>query len=255
MKKSTPALLLGACVTVSGISVYSFQQLKNRKLITAAKNATLPEGFTVTAHTGCEGTEDNTLESVLAGINAGADIVEIDLHFLSEKTPVLSHNEPQGNNKKNLPLLDDAFSLLAGYNVKMNVDVKSTADMPAVLSLAQKHSVTDKIFFTGVEEKDVDTVKNGAPDIPYYLNVSVDKKKNTDRFYLSALVQKVKNCGAIGINMKFVSASTDLIKAFHEEGLLVSLWTANAKKDMYRCLSLAPDNITTRKPSELISLM
>ena len=49
---------------------------------------TLPHGFTITAHTGCEGTPDNSLDSIRAGVAAGADIVEIDLHFLPDGTPV-----------------------------------------------------------------------------------------------------------------------------------------------------------------------
>ena len=39
----------------------------------------LPESFTVTAHTGCEGTEDNSLESIRKAYENSADIVEFDL--------------------------------------------------------------------------------------------------------------------------------------------------------------------------------
>ena len=58
---------------------------------------TLPEGFTVTAHTGCEGADDNTLESISRGAVAGADIVEIDLHFLPDNTPVLLRRGLRGS--------------------------------------------------------------------------------------------------------------------------------------------------------------
>ena len=43
------------------------------------KNAIIPEGFTLTAHTGCEGTKDNSLDAITLGFGCGADIVEIDL--------------------------------------------------------------------------------------------------------------------------------------------------------------------------------
>lgn len=215
---------------------------------------TLPHGFTVTAHTGCEGTADNTLDSIRAGAAAGADIVEIDLHFLPDGTPVLKHDAPTASEAAALPSLDSAFELLASLDVKMNVDVKATANMPAVETLAQKHGVTERIFFTGVDEKFAPAVKAGAPAIPYYLNVKVDKKKNTDPAYLSSLIEKVKSCGAVGINTKYTGCSKKLVEAFRKEGIPVSIWTANSKAQMYRCLSLAPDNITTRKPSVLKSL-
>lgn len=208
----------------------------------------LPEGFTLTAHTGCEGTEDNSLDSIIAGAKEGADIVEIDLHFLDDGTPVMSHDKPD---EKTAVPLESAFSLLADLDVKMNVDVKDTKNLPAVVSLAEKLGVTDKIFFTGIEEKDVEAVKRDAPGVPYYLNFSVDKKKNTDLFYLDSLVEKVKGNGAVGINMNYKAASGELVGVFRKEGLLVSLWTANSKKTMGSCLSYAPDNITTRKPSML----
>ncbi len=215
----------------------------------------LPQGFTVTAHTGCEGTADNSLDSIRAGAAAGADIVEIDLHFLPDGAPVLKHDTPKSSEADTLPSLESAFELLATLNVKMNIDVKSTANIPAVLALSEKHGIKDRIFFTGVEEKDVQAVKAGAPDIPYYLNVKVDKKKNTDPEYLNQLIQKVKSCGAIGINLKSTGCSKELVETFRKEGLLVSLWTANKKNQMYRCLALEPDNITTRKPSELLSVI
>lgn len=245
--KSGKALLLTGCAAVVAAVIYKINKKGGAELCHGR-----PEGLTVTAHTGCEGTEDNTLESIRAGASAGADIVEIDLNFMPDGTPVLCHNPPKS---KSYPTLDSAFELLRELEVRMNVDVKSTVNIPEVKSLAQKHGVLDRIFFTGVEETDVEAVKNGAPGTSYYLNVSVSKSKNTDKTYIDSLVRKVKECGAIGINMKYVGCSDMLVEAFRKEGLLVSLWTANSKSVMVRCLCFRPDNITTRKPSELIELM
>ncbi|MGN0448458.1 MAG: glycerophosphodiester phosphodiesterase [Acutalibacteraceae bacterium] len=216
-----------------------------------AETYTLPQGFTVTAHTGCEGTEDNSLESIKAGIEKGADIVEIDLQFSAYGTPVLCHDTPAGDE----PTLDSAFEILSVSDVKMNVDMKSSANLKEVVSLAKKHGVSDKIFFTGVEEKDVDTVKKDVPEIPYYLNLSVEKGKCTDKDYIDSLIERVKQSGAIGINMNYKGASAELVEAFHGQGLLVSLWTANSKLQMKKCLKVSPDNITTRKPSVLLNVI
>lgn len=249
MKK--PVILISVGTAALAITLCSTAAIKNLSL--KSTEYTLPEGFTVTAHTGCEGTDDNTLDSIRAGAAAGADIVEIDLHFLPDGTPVLKHDTPKESEK--LPTLEEAFELLSTLDVKMNVDVKSTANIPAVASLAEKYGVTDKIFFTGVDEEFLPAVRDGAPGTPYYLNVSVDKKKNADPAYLSSLVEKVKGCGAVGINAKYTNCSKELVAAFHSEGLPVSVWTAKNKSQMLRCLSLEADNITTRKPSELRTLL
>lgn len=247
MKKKKIIIAVTAVVAITAVAApaISFGRIKN-------VDYTLPEGFTVTAHTGCEGEKDNTLESIRAGINAGAEIVEIDLHYLSDKTPVLSHDKPETDAvSEAVPSLESAFELLKDADVKMNVDVKSTENIAAVLPLAEKHGVKEKIFFTGVEEKDVEAVKQGAKGIAYFLNVSVDKSKKNNSEYISSLVEKVKSTGAIGINLKYTGCSKALVEAFRNEKLLVSVWTANSKSVMYRCLSLEPDNITTRHPSVL----
>ena len=250
MKKTVKLISLGA-VTLA-VTLCAVTAIKNRCLKTATY--TLPEDFTVTAHTGCEGTADNSLDSIRSGAAAGADIVEIDLHFLPDGTPVLKHDEPKESEAGILPTLEEAFELLSTFDVKMNVDVKSTANIPAVAALAEKHGVTDKIFFTGVDENSVAAVKSGAPDIPYYLNVDINKRKNTDPDYISSVIAKITDSNAIGLNAKFSKCSKELIDAVKGKGLSVSLWTANKKSEMYRCLALEPDNITTRNPSELLSL-
>lgn len=213
----------------------------------------LPEGLTVTAHTGCEKTKDNSLESITAGAQAGADIVEIDLHFTADGTPVLSHDKPAEGAV--LPTFDDALELLKDLDVRMNIDVKATDNMREAYELIIKHGVQDKVFFTGVEEEKIPAIKSAAPGIPYYLNVSVNKNKSTDLDYLSDLVSRVRLSGAIGINMSFKEASPELVRFFRSEGLLVSLWTANKKSEMKHCLKLCPDNITTRKVTLLKSLI
>ena len=70
-----------------------------------------------------------------------------------------------------------------------------------------------------------------------------------------SLVEKVKNAGAIGINFKYTGATKELVEIFRENGLLVSIWTVNSKFRMKKILSFLPDNITTRKPDKLSSIV
>ena len=46
-----------------------------------------------------------------------------------------------------------------------------------------------------------------------------------------------------------------MIRIFHENDLLVSLWTANTIPQLLRTMSLAPDNITTKRPDLLKGLI
>lgn len=213
----------------------------------------LPEGFRYTAHTGCSGTEDNSLESIEIGIKNGAGIVEFDLNFDKDGNPVLAHDEPKGNEIT----LEEAFKKLSEYpEIKANVDVKTTTNLKAVQELAEKHGVLDQIFYTGIKEEFVEAAKTQSPKISYYLNIGdiLSPKKHT-REYILTLTEKVKASGAVGINFKYTGASEMLVDIFHEEGLLVSIWTVNSEKDLYRILSYAPDNITTKKPEVLQKIL
>ncbi len=212
----------------------------------------LPESFTVTAHTGCEKTKDNSLESISAAINAGADITEFDLRFDINGKAILSHDE----GAENPVTLDEAFALVAtDSKLRVNVDVKTADNMKAVYLLSEKYGITDRIFYTGIEEEKVETVKTQTPKISYYLNYSPDFLKKSNDEYISSLIELVKETGAVGLNVNYRKCSKKLIDAFRKEGLKVSVWTANDIASMVICLNMTPDNITTRYPETLKKLI
>ncbi len=197
--------------------------------------------ISVTAHSGCMGLADNSLEAMAAGIEAGADIVEFDLNYTADGTPVLSHNTPKS---AACVTLAEAFAFLAGQGgVLANVDVKSTEHLEKVPALAEEAGVTERIFFTGVKDKMVPAVKAKCPGISYYLNAAVRRKDDVD-----ALVKKTAALGAVGVNLKWKGASPQLIRAFHKKGLPVSVWTVNKPRRIVEMACLGVDNITSRRP-------
>lgn len=220
-----------------------------RDIITNCK--ALPDGVKYTAHTGCVNTPDNSLESIEAGVKFGAGIVEFDVRFHNGDI-VLSHDEPKGGEVT----IEQAFLKVKEYEKLMvNVDVKSTQELHLVQDIAEKTGVLDRIFFTGIFENDTETVKRECPLVTYYLNTDVLPKSKHTPEYLQSLVDKVKNCGAAGINFNKKNASKELVDAFHDAGLKVSIWTVSKEPEMYKILSLCPDNITTRRPDKMQAIM
>lgn len=208
--------------------------------------------FTVTAHTGCEGTADNSLEAIKKGYKSGADIVEFDLRFTDSGEPVLSHDA----DSKNCVTLKEAFELVAQCEgLKVNVDCKTVDNIAVVPELAQECGIGDRFFYTGIEKEKVAKVQKDSPGIQYYLNTKVRKWKKNNEKYIRSLVKLIKDNGAVGINIKFTTVSQKMVDIFHEEGLLVSVWTVNKEKHMHKILPLGCDNITTRQPSKLIEII
>jgi glycerophosphoryl diester phosphodiesterase len=111
------------------------------------------------------------------------------------------------------------------------------------------------VFFTGVGEESIEQVKTKCPQIPYYLNYSPDKKLSKTGEYAKSLVEKLLYLGCIGLNCSYGEISKTIVEVLHENGLLVSVWTVDRKIDMCRMLSLSVDNITSRKPDKLLTVI
>ena len=140
MKKVSKRILQLSVLAFLGVTAVGANTLWT-SLEAAVKS--LPDGFTVTAHTGCEGTRDNSLESISAGYAAGADIVEFDLRFDAEGKGILSHDEDE----KNPVTLEAALEAVASYeSLRVNVDCKTTDNLSEVFTLGEQYGITDRLF-------------------------------------------------------------------------------------------------------------
>ena len=218
-----------------------------------AKHFKLPEGFTVTAHTGAMMTRSNSRQSICEAGLCGADICEIDLHFRPDNTPVISHDKPTDNNA-GIPF-DTALSYVTrSKTLRLNIDIKASSGLSQIPALLEKYGLSERAFFTGVYGDFIKAVREVCPGIPYYLNHWSDGSLGTDEA-IDRKIAEIREAGAIGLNMSMGDCSARLCEKLHENGLLVSVWTVNEPDDMMRILSCLPDNITTKKPMTLTSLI
>lgn len=214
---------------------------------------TLPKGFTVTSHAGAFHTRANSIYSVRAAVEQGSDIIELDVSFRPDGTPVIIHNAKPGINQG--VLLEKALDeVTKSETCKINLDIKSTANLPAVDKLVNLKGLEKRVFYTGVFEDWVEPVRSNS-SIPYYINYNPSKEESSNEAYVNNIVNKALELGAIGINSNFKGVTPLLTDTARKNGLLVSLWTANNITDMLDALSVSPDNITTKKPHILNNLI
>lgn len=233
----------------------SFNKAINKKHFETAKKSVkkLPDGFTVTFHAGALKTKPNSLESIRAALDYGAKVVEFDVTFRPDGTAVILHADEAKANEG--ALLDEALAVVAtSKECRINLDIKSTANLPAVDALVKKHGLFERVFYTGVFEDWVETVRNTS-DIPYFLNHKLTKEESDSKELLQKLADKIIALGAIGLNSNFSNASLTATQIMHKNGLLVSLWTANKPRDMANVIECLPDNITTKKPHILLAMI
>lgn len=243
------ALAIGA----AGVCVSAYVGKEMHRLLHSKPH--LPADFLYTAHSGCENTADNSLEFLEKALALGVPALEVDVTVRNDGTPVLLHAESAGENEG--LLLDDALRLIAekSDSVQINLDLKAFSNLPKIAELIEKYNLASRCFFTGVEKAQSQTVKIDAPNVPYYLNMDLNKMRLEDEDYLRSAALEVQRSGAVGINCQYRNASKKLIQIFRAEGLKVSLWTADNPLVMRNLLLLGPDNITTRRPIQLASLL
>lgn len=207
---------------------------------------------TVTWHAGAMDTEPNSLDSIELAIRSNAEIIEIDVSFRPDGTPVIIHADAPAENEG--VLLEDAIKTLSKSKCSVNLDIKSTANLPSVDEIISRYQMMSRVFYTGVFEDWIETVKTNSA-IPFYLNHSITEAEATDTDAAQTVADKAKALGVIGINSNFNGASRIFVDVMHRNGLDVSLWTANTEEEMLRCTSMTPDNITTKRPALLNAIL
>ena len=209
----------------------------------------LPHGFTVTHHAGALDQKPNTPEAVSYSVYHGAKCIELDVSFRPDGKPVIIHDATPGENQGES--LKTALKIIAGSRkCKINLDLKSTKNLPAIDELVQEYNLKERVFYTGVGEDWVSTVKENS-SIPYYLNHNITPKEAEDKETCKALCEKIMELGAIGVNSKYGHCSKQLCKMMHRRNLKVSIWTVNKLSQTKELLEYGVDNITTMKPDLL----
>ena len=216
--------------------------------------AVIPDGFTVTAHTGAMLTPHNSLRSISTSVKASADIVEVDVTFRKDGTVVIIHSDAPAENEG--VLFEKAAALLAeSSKVRVNLDLKAFWNTAAVQETLTRHNLLGRAFYTGVYADKVPQIREGSPLVAYYINGSIDKTKLDNEAFLHAYAEEIAGLGAVGLNTHFGCVSKTVCDIMHTHGLLVSAWTVNKRGDQLRMFSCGVDNITTKNPVQLRMLL
>ncbi|GHT98064.1 hypothetical protein FACS1894142_3880 [Spirochaetia bacterium] len=228
----------------------------------------------ITAHSGCDGTDADSIESVIAGIANGADAVEVDVRFNRRHELILSHNRDETGEYPLRPRLAEAFEpVLKDSRIGINCDIKERETVPAVLKLAEKMGLgPEQLILTGSSvpsmlEQDREIVKKAslwlnieeivgdyfradAELLEFFRSVMENGALQAPAGYYDKLIEPLTaNCLRLGVkavNMPFREAFIPLIPHFIARGLQVSVWTLNNAEALKQAVGLGVLNITTR---------
>ena len=216
----------------------------------------------ITAHAGCDGTPDNSMEYLLHAMELPVDALEVDLRKNEKGDLVLSHDPGSGPAVS----LADAFTLLCAHpEKKMNCDLKVSGLEQDVAQLARKCGVGDRLIFTGTVNPELFRKgKSAFPQVAWFANLELfhPEAENwkepgfrteaaTEAF--SKMVLQLKQYETAGINLNFRAAEKIWEKA-GEMGIGLSLWTVNEEEDLRVWLRRGVRNITSRNITGILNL-
>ena len=216
----------------------------------------------ITAHSGCEGTPDNSIASIEKGISLGADCVEIDIRMDARGRLWLTHDLPEMFDS--LVPLEEAFARVRESGVAVNCDLKEYGALLPVLTLAEKCGIRrDKLIFSGsvdtaLLEKDPDIARRSR----IFLNSEelvrdLKKSQTPDRVDQTAVLlaeaelaaERLHALGAEALNAPYKHMPDELISRLRAGNVALSLWTLNDEKTLREFMAKDLLNITTRCPS------
>jgi glycerophosphoryl diester phosphodiesterase len=217
------------------------------------------------AHSGFADTPPNSLASVEAAREAGADGVEFDVQCSAEGIPILAHDSvvvsPRGLERpisslpstaiaeggfmvpgaaEAPPSLLEVIDRCREVGLLLNLDVKDLRALVAIRQLVLKAGSKRETFLTGCTVEELSIAGRSAPELSILVNVETQDD-------LDAVV-----ClGGQGINLEHSLASPQIIEAARRRFLSVGVWTVDEPDALQRVAQLGVDSVTSNRPTRI----
>ena len=259
-----------------------------------AKSSTSTSGVrkvTLVGHRGAAGlAAENTMAAFRAGIAAGAQAIELDVHLTKDGALVVMHDP-------NVSTTTDGSGTIASLTLaeikKLNAAARSnttkdaqevpTLDQPLALAASSKVDVYIEIKvpptgrYPGIEAKVAQAIKQAGMagrvmvisfDLPTLQAVkAADSSLPTGwlmqrstvpaeaKVSAQALADLAKKSGVdnLGISRDYLSA--EIVQAAHDKGLTVGVWTVDDPAEMRQFAAWGVDAITSNRPDVLVSTL
>lgn len=200
----------------------------------------------ITAHSGCDGTKENSLEFLKYALKTNVDCVEVDVRNIDGEL-FLGHDESSG------VTLKQAFELLKKYpDKKMNCDLKEENLEELVYACAREENVVKQLIYSGyVDIHKCREGQIGFEKAEVYFNIEnvveniYQERKYTDD--LETVLLKIHRSGIKVVNIEYHFLKSYLVSFLEQMHLKASVWTVNEKDDMSKFMQEdVIENITTR---------
>lgn len=236
----------------------------------------------VIAHRGFSGrAPENTLVAIRRAIDAGADMVEVDVTMTRDGHVILLHDETlkrttNGRGKpfkkslakirsldagswfapefagERIPTLAEALETVKG-RVLINIEIKKEAVehgvVPKVAALIVEHGMLDQVVVSSFSPEALRRMKTTAPAV---VTASLyNKEVHTGRDPLE-IIQEV---GSRGFNISGKRLTAAMVDRCHRHQIPVAVYTVNEAADLHRLMEMGVDAVFTDHPDRMIEIV
>jgi glycerophosphoryl diester phosphodiesterase len=238
----------------------------------------------ITAHAGCMNTPPNSIESVLQGIRAGADIIEVDVNATKDGVAVLFHdqhirisshqklridglmfNELQTVERTLSPessshfhqiiRLEEVLDVVQQFRKTLNVDLKNQACLKSMVDAVKLRNMVDDVIISGCHKKDAAYIKKQYPDFQVLLNAD-DAPVNDSGYkdYIKRTCRDAIAASCCGINMHYKDCRREMLLYARLRCLPVLIYTVDNVDEMKKFVTSGVHSITTNEVDTLLRL-
>ena len=207
----------------------------------------------ITAHSGCEGTPDNSREHILAAIASGAEMIEVDVRQAPDGTLILSHDVPEDISVR--VTLRELFELIEPEkNMEMNLDVKTSGLVEPVMQLAKEFDLAGRILFTGECNNDRALAVSLGAEVWHGVwpgplaGIAQDQLAEASARLVDGGIAALKESGSPYLNIFYRMITEKHEQELRAIGSGFSAWTVNDEESLRLLLKMGIANITTRIP-------
>jgi glycerophosphoryl diester phosphodiesterase len=214
---------------------------------------------------------ENTLASLEAAADLGADLIETDIQYSKDGTPILMHDETVDrmtdgtgrvdqltdeeisvltvNGGGRVPTLVQALQSLKARSAQLLLEIKGPRSASAVdeaLKLVSDAGMTGRTILQSFDEQVVRDAHRSAyrTEISLLRNaLDADPVEMATKFSLDAY----------SINFKGLSANPSVVEKLQENGVKVFVWTVDKEYDWQVASSQRVDGVITNVPDRFLS--
>jgi len=221
----------------------------------------------VIAHRGaCKEAPENTLQAFEQAVDAGAEMIEFDVHKTIDNQVVVIHDRTTGRtsdrdidvhtstleqvreasleNGLQIPTLEEVFIQFKG-KLYFQIEVLETEMAPEVIGLIDKYNVHDQCLISSFLDRTLPTYKNSKKKI---MLAYIGHEPNS-------LFRKAGKHQLDGIHPQYEIVTPEFVSKSRSKNLFVNAWSVDSQKDWEYLIECGVDGIITNYPRELIKFL